>query len=190
MSPILGIWASAQQSALIANSYESIATVTASGSPNSITFSSIPSTYTHLQLRGIHATNAGTSDVGYISMLVNGDTATNYTRHQLWGTAGTINSYGGASTTLFTFGTSLYYSGSNTTPATAIIDILDYANTNKYKTLRSLSGVDNNSTTLNILGLFSTVWRSTNAITSITIKVDAGTTLQNGTTYALYGIKG
>jgi hypothetical protein len=67
-----------------------------------------------------------------------------------------------------------------------VIDILDYANTNKYKTARGLGGYDTNG------GgeiLFSSGnWRSTAAITSITLNTDA-TNWTTATTFALYGIK-
>jgi hypothetical protein len=174
----------------LANSYESIATATASGSLNSITFSSIPGTYTHLQLRGISGTTSSSTDVGYIQLLLNSDSGTNYSRHQLYGTTSVIYSYGAADNPQYVFGSSYRFATASSIASPAIIDVLDYANTNKYKTLRSLSGTSSNTTGTSMVGMFSTVWRSTSAITSITIKVDSGITLQNGTTFALYGIKG
>ena len=83
--PILGIMASAMSGNLFAPSgaYDSIATTTLSSSASSITFSSIPATYTHLQIRGIVGDVTG----GQASILaqLNGDTATNYSTHFLTG---------------------------------------------------------------------------------------------------------
>jgi hypothetical protein len=68
-----------------------------------------------------------------------------------------------------------------------IIDILDYTNTNKYKTVRSLNGVDNNGS--GALALNSSLWLNTAAITNITITSD-GTLFDQYSSFALYGIKG
>jgi hypothetical protein len=68
-----------------------------------------------------------------------------------------------------------------------ISDILDYANTNKHKTIRSISGHDQNGS--GFVFLFSANWRNTNAITSIKLFPAAGSFAQNST-IALYGIKG
>ena len=66
-----------------------------------------------------------------------------------------------------------------------VIDILDYADTNKYKTARILCGADNNSA--GEVGIFSGSWRNTAAITSIQINLANFT---EGSKFALYGIKG
>jgi hypothetical protein len=123
-------------------------------------------------------------------LLLNSDTATNYSRHQVYGFSNVAYSYGAADNSQYVFGSSYRFATSTLIMSPAIIDVLDYANTNKYKTLRSLAGTESNALATSMVGMFSTVWRSTSAITSITIKTDSGTTLQNGTTFALYGIKG
>ena len=69
-----------------------------------------------------------------------------------------------------------------------IIDILDYANTNKYKTFRSLVGSDTNDTN-GAVGLASGSWRSTSAITSITLSNNVSGNLAQYSSFALYGIK-
>jgi hypothetical protein len=69
-----------------------------------------------------------------------------------------------------------------------VIDILDYANTNKYKTIRSLSGTSYNNNN-GAVGLFSGSWRNTNAITAITLQASAANLAQYSQ-FALYGIKG
>jgi hypothetical protein len=67
-------------------SYESIATVTVgSGGSATIEFTSIPATYTHLQLRGLGRNTAGSAGGSNIELQFNTDTATNYSSHYLRG---------------------------------------------------------------------------------------------------------
>lgn len=166
------------------SSYESIATVTVgSGGSSTVTFSSIPSTFEHLQIRFM---NFGQSSTAQYFRL-NGDTGSNYARHLLTGSGSSVAAYAGASQT------ELWpISGINTSsfPAVGIIDILDYKNTNKYKTTRTLGGVDNNGgATNNEISISSGLWMNTNAVTSITFFPLSGNFTQYSH-FALYGIKG
>ena len=72
-----------------------------------------------------------------------------------------------------------------------ISDITDYTKTTKFKTVRSINGYDFNgsSTGYSYLGMYSNAWRSTSAVTSISIYPQANDFAQY-TTFALYGIKG
>jgi hypothetical protein len=182
VTPIsLGIFASANQSAA-ATSFESIATVTVgAGGASSIDFTSIPSTYTHLQIRGIDCGGTG-SGYGYASIRLNSDTALNYSRHLLWGTGTAASAFGAINQSraqiIRSSLTSSYFSAS-------VTDILDYTNTNKYKTIRVLSGVDLNGDGSATFG--SSVYMSTSAISSITLLPN--NQFQQYTTFALYGIK-
>lgn len=189
MSPILGIWAS--QGKNVANpSFESISTVTVgAGGAANVEFTSIPSTYTHLQIRGIGRTALGGSVLDNVVFQFNGDTATNYGVHYLSGDGASVVS--GSSTprdnAIF-----LRSTGSSATSGNfgvAVCDILDYANTNKFKTIRSLSGYDNNGS--GEFFFLSGLWRSTSAITSIKIFENGNlANLSQYTTFALYGVKG
>lgn len=155
--------------------YESIATITVgAGGSTSITFSSIPSTYSHLQLRIV--ANSGGDRLQF-----NSDTGTNYARHYILGNGTAASAGGTANTTYAAVGD--YTATASFFPGT-IIDILDYANTNKYKTVRSHTGFDNN--TQGEAFQFSGHWRSNSAISSITI---TGGTMAQYSTYALYGVK-
>jgi hypothetical protein len=185
--PILGIMAS--QLSLGSQAFESIQTFTVgSGGTSSITFGSggtIPQEYKHLQIRGISNNTASSS--AFIYMSFNGDTSTNYNWHELSGngtnaTAGSSSSFTGTVTNNMGLGT-------NDTSAfgAAVIDILDYTNTSKYKTTRSISGFDGN--TLGIVCIDSNLWRVSSAITSITMTYAGGNFAQHST-FALYGIKG
>jgi len=155
-------------------SYDALATVTVpSGGVSSVTFSNIPSTYTHLQIRYF---GFASSDV-WINF--NGDTASNYSRHSLYGNGSSAAAYGGANDTHLGF----TYTASNTNPSACIFDILDYANTNKYKTARGLNGDDQNGS--GIIMLASGNWRSTSAITSFVLTGNFG----QYSNIALYGVK-
>ncbi len=174
-------------------SYESIATVTAAGGESTITFSSIPSTYTSLQVRLI-AKNTRSADSAWGSnrLRINGDTGTNYTYHELSGDGSTAYASGGTAFA-FAFGPGVPGSGGGNTStfAAQIIDIHDYAVTTKNKTIRWFGGVDQNTTTAsrNVISLFSNLWLSTSAITSLTFSHGDGN-WSAGTTISLYGIKG
>ena len=175
MSPILGIIAS-QNYPRITGSYESIATVSDSGS-SVVTFSSIPSTYKHLQIRCFSTPSGAT----YNYLRLNSDTGTNYSFHQLTGDGSTAGAAGGATQNL------VYINNySSTQPAVAIIDILDYQNTNKNKTIRSLAGVDSNGA--GYVQFRSGAWYNTAAVSTVTITVDGGS-YSTGSSFALYGIK-
>lgn len=184
MSPILGIWASAQQNA-VATSFESIATTTVGvGGALSITFSSIPSTYTHLQIRGINKDTGVGSGFQVLGVQFNGDTGSNYSLHRLTGNGTAAAAGAGSNTTTFYTGTTVLNTAN--TYGGFILDILDYANTNKYKTARSLDGSDGNGS--GEISLRSGSWRSTSAITSITLTT-TGTLIAQYSSFALYGIK-
>lgn len=165
------------------NSYESIASVTVgSGGAADITFTSIVGTYSHLQIRGI-CNKSSAGDVA-MRMSFNSDTATNYTYHFLDGN-GSSAIAGGTGNDLF----DVFYPISTTASifSSVIIDILDYANTNKYKTSKVLGGTDLNGS--GRMGLKSGLWMNTNAITSIKLNPSSGNFSQY-TQFALYGIKG
>jgi hypothetical protein len=194
VSPILGIYASQISGHLFAPSgaYDSIATNTiTSGGTSSITFSSIPSTYTHLQLRCI--TKAADTALGYnaFAFRFNGDTGSNYVAHQFAGNGGSVISSYTAATTSMTVGyTTVSHPDYTNVFASTVVDILDYANTNKYTTMRSLSGNDlNDGSVSSRIRLGSGLWLNTSAINSITI-LDTSSTFTQYTQFALYGIKG
>jgi hypothetical protein len=164
--------------------YQSIATTTVgAGGASTITFSSIPSTYKHLQVRAL--AKGATSDATG-SFTFNSDTATNYSWHIVGG-QGTVTSSAAStsSSSMKAFGYNRGLGG--TGDVVFVIDILDYADANKYKTIRSLWGVDSNGT--GEVALVSGNWRSTSAVTSMVFTPSGGTFSQY-THFALYGIKG
>lgn len=183
MSPILGIWAS-QNYPRITNSYESIATQTIGASAvASVTFSSIPSTYKHLQIRWIALTSSNNADIAF---RFNGDTGANYTFHGIEGNGSAAsggNNATGLTSTPIGIGTSVA-----NTAGVGVLDLLDYTSTNKYKTARSLFGYDSNGAGYAIMR--SGLWSATAAaVNSITILSSPGN-INQYSHFALYGIKG
>jgi hypothetical protein len=181
VTPIsLGIFASANQSAA-ATSYESIATVTVgSGGAANVEFTSIPGTYTHLQVRGI-LRSTYSSDQPSLALQINGSYIDR--NHNLYGDGSSAIAYTGTGGNISHSAGAT--SGSNVFSA-IIIDILDYANTNKYRTVRALSGGDRNGS--GFIELCSGLEQTTSAVTSITL-VSGGANIAQYSTLALYGIK-
>jgi len=189
--PILGIIASAISGNLFAPSgaYDSIATANGTGSSAVITFSSIPSTYSHLQIRYIARDGrAVTADSVYCQF--NSDTGSNYMRyHLLDGDGSTASSSAGSTShTFITFGNAAGSSAAASMYAAGVLDILDYSAITKYKTTRTLAGFDFNGS--GQVDLWSGLWMSTSAINSITITTSTASNFTTDTKFALYGIKG
>jgi len=148
---------------------------------STISFTSIPSTYKHLQVRAI----AYASSAGNIQGRFNSDTGTNYARHYMYGDGASGNADGEPSINYVNFG---YVPSSSNYFSAAVTDILDYTSTSKNKTVRTLTGYDANGSGLMII--YSGLWFATPAaITSITITPQSGTFSQYSS-FALYGIKG
>ncbi len=190
MSPILGIWASAQQGALAVGDYESIATTTVSTAVSSVTFSSIPSTYTHLQIRWIARDSGTTNSFRAIKLQFNSDTGANYSQHILFSDGSAVQGYSATSDdSAGTDGVAGIIPDAQKTASTfaaGVWDILDYGNTSKYKTAKLLVGCDLNGS--GRMSLSSGLWMNTNAITSITL-TDNNDNFVQYSQFALYGIK-
>lgn len=192
MSPIPGIIASSQTAATL-SSFESIATATGTGSSNTITFSSIPSGYSALQIRFIgKSTQTGTAARYIANLRFNSDTGSNYASHTLRGDGNSVSATGAATQTNI-----IIYQIPNSATAYAnmhtvgIIDIIDYTSTAKAKTIRVASGLDLNTATAsnNVINLSSGLWYATPAaITSISIVVPTGSWTTTSS-FALYGVK-
>jgi hypothetical protein len=192
--PILGVIDSAKTGNLATNSFDSIATVTLTSSQSSISFTSIPQTYRHLQVRALMRNDISGGNTSTIFVGMNSDTGANYSSHRAYGG-------GGGTTGVNTTGTSLVTpsnthgigAGAGSTATTGvvganIIDFLDYTNTNKYKTVRSYGGIANNASEQYVL-VWSQAWTNTNAITTLTFTSNA-TNFVSGCVFALYGIEG
>jgi len=170
---------------ILGGSYDAIATSNGTGSSGVINFTSIPSTYKHLQLR-IMAIPTGNDTI--VCRVGNGsiDTGSNYARHTLNGNGTNAAANGTASFDYWNiYGWRIV--SDTTNPMVAVVDILDYANTSKYKTFRSLSGTDKNGS--GEVALNSGLWLNTLAINQIRIYSESGNNWTTSSQFDLYGIK-
>lgn len=177
MTPILGIMASGVTASTL-SSFESIATVTVgSGGAANVEFTSIPSTYQHLQVRCIFNSE---TDARNLNININGSSTTYW--HLLYGNR--TSAISGASTQSIV---AVQDGADNTNMYAGIIDFLDYKDTNKNRVLRSLIGYDRNVG--GIVQLGSNLLTSTSAITSLKFLYTDRDIVQYSH-FALYGIKG
>jgi hypothetical protein len=159
-------------------------TLVGAGGAASITFSNIPQGYKHLQIRVIARGNSSATN---LAITFSGDTnnANYWSRHQMYGDGATAASNNNQTLTGITCGS---VSPSTTSlVAPDIVDLLDYSNVSKYKTLRVLGGYDANGSGAIVFG--SGLWMNTAAITSINIAPYSGTFTQYSR-FSLYGIRG
>ena len=172
--------------------YESIETFTVGGGGSaSITFSSIPADWQHLQLRILARNNHSSAGLSFMRAKFNSDaTSANYRGHYLYGSGSSASAgaVAGAAS-----GLPCGYSAGNTNTigafAPTVLDILDYASGDQNKTTRALTGGDFN-TTSGGLTFVSGLYMITSAITSIDIVPSVGTGFVEYSSFALYGIKG
>jgi len=191
LTSLIGIIASSGGAAGGAGAYESIATVIPSGSSNTVTFSSIPSTYASLQIRvNARGTANGGTDPLIFRVRVNGDTGNNYAYHYLQGDGSAASAAGAASASSAFIGQYADSGYAANIFGTMILDVHNYASTTQNKTFRSFSGVDRNNTTGGTVWLASGLWVNTSAITSISILNNGGDNFSSSSSFALYGIKG
>jgi hypothetical protein len=170
------------------SSYESISTVTVgAGGTSTITFSSIPSTFKHLQIRGVARSNSGADNT---VMRFNGDSGNNYSTHYLVANGGTSTTGNETSASRFYVDILTANSTGNFWSAD-IIDILDYTSTTKNKTARIIAGQNLNNSNSGTTWLASGLYFATPAaITTVTLTTNSGAGFAQHTSFALYGIKG
>ena len=159
--------------------YDKIATTTLGSANATITFSSIPATYTDLRL-----VVTGTSNFTHTTgMQFNGDTASNYSETRLEGDGATATSGRGTSLSF------LRFFGFTTTPTMFTVDLFSYAGST-YKTSLATTSADLNGS--GNVRQYVQLWRSTSAINSISfgpgVSGASGTTYSAGTSATLYGI--
>ena len=156
------------------NTYVAIAEQTLGSAAASVTFSSIPGTYTDLVL----VLSVQDASGNTFALQFNGDTSTNYSRTRLLGDGSAASSGRTTNATSMVFN----YVGTTTSEFSAsIANVMNYSNATTYKTALVRSNAAPVGTSASV-GL----WRSTSAITSITI--NAGSTFATGSTFSLYGI--
>jgi hypothetical protein len=175
-----GVFSAAGSS--VANSFDLISTtIVTDPSVGNVLFSSIPQTYKHLQIRMTgRANDSVTNSANFI--ILNGDfTSSNYAYHKLQGNGSSVSSTGATSD--YQLGIMPGNTQSSGIYGAMVWDILDYNNTNKFKTSRAISGYSGSSP---LIMLSSGLWRNTNAITSIDVYTS---NLKQYSRISLYGVK-
>jgi hypothetical protein len=186
--PILGILASSRPAFELVGSYDSLATVTLSAATSSVTFAGIPSGYKHLQIRFIARTARASFPDDNMAMQLNANTGSSYAWHQLSGDGSSATAGASTTTTDLRVGRVTGATAAAGNFGTGIIDILDYDNTNKFRTIRTLSGNEFNGS--GTITFFSGLYQSTVAVTSIKLFSQTGANdFAANTTFALYGVK-
>ena len=161
-------------------SFDSIASVTLASSANTMDFTSIPATYKHLQIRGIFNSTAVRN--GTPRFTFNGDSSGNYSIQAIRNS--TIDNENSINASYMSLATQLpgYFNS-------FVLDIFDYADTNKFKTFQFRQGVSDfsGSEFYNVFGTGN--YRSLNAISSFSLIDQQSSDITALSTIALYGIK-
>lgn len=193
MTPIIGILESAKSGHLWSpeGAYDALATVTVSSTAvSSITFAGIPTGYKHLQIRFIARDNRATTGFDNMMMKFNSGASATYSWHRLAGSGTAAASVASPSSGDISLSEAAIGRANNTSGifGAGIIDILDYTDTNKYKTIRALHGGDANGS--GSIVLTSGLWYgSTNAITSIDFTAENASSFTQYSQLALFGVK-
>lgn len=161
------------------NTYDAIQSYTLTSATNTVTFGSIPQTYTDLVL--VHSTQL-TGNVN-VWMQFNSDTGTNYSITLFEGNGSTAASAKVSNQTRIQLDSTAFPPFSGSAFAPNVLHIMNYSNSTTYKSVLSRS---NNAASG--VGLFAGLWRSTSPITSIAL-IAGAVNFASGSTFSLYGIK-
>lgn len=165
----------------MAKTYEPIATTTLGASSTSVSFTSISGSYTDLVLvMNIKSTSAGSTD---INLNFNSDTTALYSRTILAGNGTSAFSARSSGATTIQLNN---WSAATTTSTNfnAVVNVMNYSNTTTFKTILNRSNNADNATEALV-----SLYRSTNAITSMQLTPGASRAFDIGSTFTLYGIK-
>lgn len=167
----------------MALTYEPIATTTVGTGTSTITFNSIPGTYTDLRVIINRFSNTAS---GAIGVRFNNDTGTNYSYSTLYTDgAGTTTSSNSINATRINASSS-----GSPQPDLSTVDVFSYAGSTNKICLNTYSG-NNNAATFEYIDRIVGLWRNTAAITRIDLfGISGGTnSFQVGTVVTIYGIK-
>jgi hypothetical protein len=166
--------------------YELISTTLITTNTASVSFDTtgLGSTYKHLQIRMTSRSSASSNSQSGIRF--NSDSGSNYSEHQLVAGGSSVTSYGGASVNFAPLGQDPQSGNTANLFGGRIIDILDPFSTTKNKTIRSFSGHSGSSSAV---GIFSSGWFSTSAVTNLEVFMSNGNFVQYSR-LSLYGLKG
>lgn len=166
--------------------YEPIASQTLGSDSASVEFSSISGAYTDLRLVVVGRTSHTSDNSEALAIRLNSDSGSNYSSTRLQGNGSTATSDRTTSQSYMFCARINPSHNSNTSPSTAILDFMTYSNTNVFKTVLAASATSAEQVSVD---RSVALWRSTNAITTITLTSARGANFKSGTTFSLYGVK-
>lgn len=160
--------------------YEPIATTTLSTAASSITFSSIPSTYTDLKMVLV----ASAASNANFAFQFNSDGGSNYSQTRFAGDGSSASTLSQVNQTYLQF-SNYFYIG--TTPTMHTVDIFSYAGGSTFKTVifDEIADISGSGGICKKIGL----WRSYSAINNIYLYAQGAVNFAAGTTATLYGIQ-
>jgi hypothetical protein len=167
---------------------EAIATTYLEADAATVTFSSIPATYEHLQLRAnTKSTNAGTVWNNITVEDASGGIGANYYSHTMYARSSSVSVFSGSGAVKWDFADA---TGSGPTEpvahyGTIIVDILDYTNTNKNTVIMFTCG---NSSGTNGVSFGSGLGVDTDTIVSLTFTFGGSDEIVRGSSFTLYGL--
>lgn len=168
------------------STYTPIATTTVTGSTTDlISFTSIPSTYTDLILVCNARSQRAGQNTSDLYTYLNYDSANNYSRTRLYSQSTSAFSDRNTNQGLAVFGEIPAANATAGMFAVVTLHLMNYANTSVYKTLISRSGFGQDLAQGN---LYVNSWRSTSAISTLSIYNTSASYYSVGSTFTLYGI--
>jgi hypothetical protein len=191
----LGFFATAGAGGAPTAAYELIETTVLSGNTASVSFSSIPQTFRHLQIRITARTSTSLSEnsARRIATRFNGISSSSYSSHELFGNGNNVFSQAATNQTYLWAGYTIGDTATTGIFATSVLDILDYTSSSKNKTTRTLAGIHGTiNANNNNINLQSGAFLNTAAITEIQLLAEGALThgFQSGSRFSLYGIRG
>lgn len=181
----LGFWAASAGGGAAAGSFDLLETQVLASSAASVTFSSLSTyaaDYQHLQIRMVSRMSFSNAERSLV-MRLNGDTASSYNNHGLFGNGSSVGSFYFADTYI-SIGSFAAANAAADAFGAGVIDVLDAFNSSKNTTVRSLAGTP----TTPQISLRSGLWRNTAALTSITL-LDPTSNLVTGSRFSIYGLR-
>ena len=171
-----------------AGAYDLLETQVLTSSASSVTFTGLGSysDYKHLQVRMVARNGATAGADKWVYLTLNGDTGSNYASHRLQGNGSSV--FSNAYTSRANMVAALITSSASGTQGfgSALIHLLDFGNSSKNTTIRSLNGMADSA---NLIALYSGFWNNTNAVTSLTLAPEDNSFI-TGSRFSLYGIRG
>ena len=168
--------------------YQLIASNTLSSSAASVTFSSIPGTYTDLVIRcSVRSNSSAISDV--LNLEINGNTATVYSTTILYANSGAAGSLRSSSDAYTKIG---YYVSADTTTANTFGSLEIYIPSYLASQNKAISGFgvgEGDVATYDRIGATAGLYRNTTAVSSLKLTLLTGPNFMSGSSFFLYGIK-